>query len=75
MTINEAMQALCDELTAGNVPAPLHQPFTLALIWADLCRLAGEEPPADVRALIEGTTAALQHVGDLISTTNYTVSV
>ena len=57
MTINEAMQALCDELAAGGVPAPLHQPFTLALVWADLCRIAGEEPPADVAALVDDDPA------------------
>lgn len=58
MTINQAMQALCDELTAGDVPAPLAQPFTLALVWYDLCRLAGEEPPADVRAVVEAVPLA-----------------
>ncbi len=59
MTINQAMQALCDELTAGDVPAPLHQQFTLALVWADLCRLAGEEPLAEVRAAIDGAPIKL----------------
>lgn len=54
MTINQAMQALCDELTAGDVPAPLGQDFALAAIWYDLARLAGEEPPPDVAALVEG---------------------
>ena len=52
-TINELLQALCDELAAGDVPAPLAQPFTLALVWCDLARLAGEEPPADVTALLD----------------------
>ncbi len=54
MTINEAMRALCDELAAGDVPAPLHQPLTLGLVWADLCRLVGEEPPADVPTRLTG---------------------
>ncbi len=31
----------------------LTQPLTLALVWLDLCRLAGEHPPADVAALAE----------------------
>lgn len=39
------MQALCDELTAGDVPVSLAQPFTLTLVWHDLRRLAGETPP------------------------------
>ena len=54
MTVNALMAALCDELAAGDVPAPLAQPFTLALLWLDLCRLAGEGPPAFLTALIDG---------------------
>jgi len=57
MTINDAMTALCDEL-ATEIPAPLRQPLTLGLVWLDLCRLAGEEPPADVLALAETPIAA-----------------
>jgi hypothetical protein len=48
MTVNEIMRALTDELLDGDVPNPLGQEFTLALIWCDLARLAGEVPPADV---------------------------
>jgi len=48
MTINEAMATLVAELIEGDVPDPLGQEFTLALIWCDLARLAGEVPPADV---------------------------
>ena len=47
MTINDAFRALCDELAADGVPAPLAQPFTLAALWCDLCALAAEEPPAN----------------------------
>ena len=57
MTINDAMTALCDEL-ATEIPVPLRQPLTLGLVWLDLCRLAGEEPPADVLALAEVSIAA-----------------
>jgi hypothetical protein len=48
MTVNAIMRALTDELLDGDVPNPLGQEFTLALIWCDLARLAGEVPPADV---------------------------
>lgn len=49
--------ALCTrllaELRAGAVTRPLAQPLAVGLVWADLCRLAGEEPPAIVRALLD----------------------
>ena len=53
MTITEALHALCVELAADGVPAPLAQPFTLAALWHDLARLAGEDVPADVAALVD----------------------
>ena len=52
-TINGLLAALCDELAEGDVPYPLEQPCRLGLVWLDLCRLAGEEPPADVVALVD----------------------
>jgi len=52
MTINEAMTLLVAELEDGEVPAPLSTRFTLANIWADLARLAGEELPADALAVV-----------------------
>ena len=52
MSINEAFAALHAELVADDVPDALSQPFTLAAVWADLARLAGEEPPAAVAALL-----------------------
>ena len=52
MTINVILAALRDELAADGVPAPLSQSLTLAAVWADLARLAGEEPPAAVVALL-----------------------
>jgi len=54
MTINEAMRALVAELGAGGVPAPLAQPLTLAALWGDLARLAGEPTPPEVAALLDG---------------------
>ncbi len=53
MTITEALHTLCAELAADGVPDPLAQRLTLAALWHDLARLAGEEPPPDVRALVE----------------------
>ena len=52
MTLNAILEALCDELAADGVPAPLAQSFSLATLWADLARLAGEEPPPAVVALL-----------------------
>ena len=54
MTVNDLMSALCDEPAEGDVAEPLGESFTLALVWLDLCRLAGEEPPAFLVALIDG---------------------
>lgn len=56
--INDLLAALVAELEAEGVPAPLGQPLTLAVVWADLCRLAGEEPPPAVRALLDEPVAA-----------------
>ena len=53
MTINEAFAALHAELVADDVPDALRQPLTFGLVWLDLCRLAGEEPPAAVVALLD----------------------
>ena len=53
-TINALLAALVDELAEGGVPSPLAQPLTLGLVWADLCRLAGEDVPLAVLRLIEG---------------------
>lgn len=52
MMINATLRALLREMEACNVPDPLAQPLTLALVWADLCRLAGEPLPPDVAALL-----------------------
>ena len=50
--VNALLGALVAELEAEAIPAPLRQPLTLAAVWADLCRLAGEELPLEVRLLI-----------------------
>jgi len=55
LTINEAMILLVAELEAEEVLAPLAQRFTLANIWADLARLAGEALPAVAVAVVGDT--------------------
>ncbi len=52
MTINAAMTLLVAELEAGEVPQPLVQSFTLAAVWQDLARLAGEALPAVAVAVV-----------------------
>jgi len=52
MTLNALMAALVAELEDGDVPTPLSTRFTLANIWADLARLAGETLPADALAVV-----------------------
>lgn len=56
--INDLMAALVAELEAGDIPDPLGQPLTLGIVWADLCRLAGEEPPPAVAAMLDEQIAA-----------------
>ena len=53
LAVNELMCALVAELADGEVPRPLAQSFTLAAIWVDLCRLAGEAPPAEALAILD----------------------
>ncbi len=52
MSVNELLERLVDELADGEVTAALSQRFTLGALWADLCRLAGEDLPPLVRLLI-----------------------
>ncbi len=47
--INVAMTQLLHEL-AEEVPGALTAEFSLACLWADLCRIAAEPVPADVAA-------------------------
>jgi len=54
MTIDSLRRSLGAELGAGGVPAPLARPFTLAALWDDLARLAGEPTPPEVAALLDG---------------------
>ncbi len=53
-TIDTLMRSLVAELGAGGVPAPLAQPLTLAALWDDLARLAGEPVPPEVATLLDG---------------------
>jgi hypothetical protein len=57
MSVNDLLERLVDELADGEVTAALGERFTLAALWADLCRLAGEEPPLHVRLLVEDAAA------------------
>ncbi len=50
--INRLLAALVAELEEGDVPTPLTQALTLAAVWCDLARLAGEAPPAAVAAVV-----------------------
>lgn len=52
MTINDLMAALVEELTEAEIPMPLAQEFTLAAVWQDLARLAGEALPAEALAVV-----------------------
>ncbi len=52
MTINALMAALVAELSADEIPAPLSQRFTLANVWCDLARLAGEALPTEAFAVV-----------------------
>ncbi len=64
MTINELMAALVAELADGEIPQPLSKRFTLANIWADLARLAGEELPAEALAVVgRALDATIEPVG------------
>jgi len=54
MTIADALAALVAELEEGDVPEPLRESFTLALVWHDLARIAGEPVPAAVAAILDG---------------------
>ena len=51
--INQCMTLLVQELEDEGIPAPLLCEFTLAAVWDDLARLAGETPPLAVRRLFE----------------------
>ena len=59
MSVNDAMERLVDELADGDVPSALTQPLTLGLVWADLCRLAGEELPLAVRLMVDEFLGAI----------------
>lgn len=62
--VNRCLTLLTDELLAEGIADPLAESFTLAAIWEDLCRHAGETPPEDVRHRVAGTPAVV-HRGAL----------
>jgi hypothetical protein len=55
-SVNALFAALVAELEE-DCPAPLSQRLTLGHVWIDLCRLAGETPPAHVLALLDESAA------------------
>ncbi len=59
MTITDALAALVAELAEGGVPDPLAQRFTLAFVWADLARIAGEILPPEVAAVLDAPACAV----------------
>jgi hypothetical protein len=64
MTINQAMALLVAELADGEIPMPLAQSFTLANIWSDLARIAGEELPPEALAVVgRALDATIEPVG------------
>lgn len=54
ISIADLMGQLVADLEAEGIPAPLHQPLTLATVYADLARLAGEAVPPEVAAILDG---------------------
>ena len=52
LNLNTLMRALVAELEDGEIPHPLAERFTLAHVWADLARLAGEELPPEALAIV-----------------------
>lgn len=47
--VNRYLALLVEELRAEGLADPLAEAFTLAALWDDLARLAGETPPPAVR--------------------------
>jgi len=56
-SINMLMAALVVELIENDIPYPLTQELSVFAVWNDLARLAGEEPPAHVIALLDAPAA------------------
>lgn len=55
--IEVACTSLVATLESEGIPEPLHQPFTIGMIWLDLCHCAGETPPAMVEAMLDRPAA------------------
>ena len=66
MSINRCMALLVEELATDGVPDPLTQSFPLSAIWDDLCRLAGERPPDQVRVLVGDDDVTATSVQDQV---------
>ena len=65
MTITEALAALVAELEEGDIPDPLRESFTLALVWHDMACIAGEPVPAAVAAILDGPAVAALPVAEV----------
>jgi len=72
IVINQLMAALYAELAAEEIPQPLAQRFTLATVWADLARLAGEPVPRDVAAVLDTPIGFVPVAGPLSPMGEYT---
>ena len=57
-SLNALMAALVCELIENEVPHPLTQELSVFAVWSDLARLAGEEPPAHITALLDTPAVA-----------------
>ena len=66
MSINRCVALLVEELATDGMPNPLTQTFLLSAIWDDLCRLAGERLPDQVRVLIGDDDVAATSVQNQI---------
>lgn len=64
-SLADLMTDLVAELGEGDVPDPLRQDFSLACLWADLARLAGEPVPAAVAAILDGPAVHRVHTADV----------
>ncbi len=52
MSLPDLIDAYLTELLADGIPDPLGQPFTLAAVLEDLCRLAGCPVPLSIAATL-----------------------
>lgn len=61
--INDMMRAIVAEVAEEGVADPIGEQFTLAFVWADLCRLSGEALPPEVLAALDEPTIVCALLG------------